>query len=168
MPKIERIKKRHLLKKRAQREYMDRIEKELGAQPASLDPKVKLEEGILDTGDHIILYEGEIIFFEEEDRLLPTLHAILRGVILIPTVTVDMGAVRFVVNGADIMRPGITKVSDGIKQGSVVAIIDERHGKPLAVGVSKLSTEEMRAATEGKVIMSKHHVNDALWDFGKI
>ena len=168
MPKIERIKKRHLLKKRAQREYMDRIEKELGAQPASLDPKVKLEEGILDTGDHIILYEGEIIFFEEEDRLLPTLHAILRGVILIPTVTVDMGAVRFVVNGADIMRPGITKVSEGIKQGSVVAIIDERHGKPLAVGVSKLSTEELRTATEGKVIMSMHHVNDALWDFGKI
>lgn len=167
MPKIERIKKRHLLKKRAQREYMDRIEKELGAQPASLDPRVKLEEGILDTGDHIILYEGEIIFFEEDGRLLPTLHALLRGVIVVPTVTVDMGAVRFVVNGADIMRPGITKIEDGIAAGSVVAIVDERHGKPLAVGISKMSTEELRAASEGKVIMSKHHVNDPLWDFGK-
>lgn len=167
MPKIERIKKRHLLKKRAQKEYTDRIEKELGAQPASLDPRVKLEEGILDTGDHIILYEGEIIFFEEDGKLLPTLHALLRGVITVPTVTVDMGAVRFVVNGADIMRPGITKIEDGIAAGSVVAIVDERHGKPLAVGISKMSTEELRAASEGKVIMSKHHVNDALWDFGK-
>jgi len=146
---------------------MNRIEKELGAQPASLDPKVKLEEGILDTGDHIILYEGDIIFFEEEGKLLPTLHALLRGVITIPRVTVDMGAVRFVVNGADIMRPGITKIEDGIAAGSVVAIIDERHGKPLAVGISKMSTDELRAASEGKVIMSKHHVNDALWDFGK-
>lgn len=146
---------------------MDRIEKELGAQPASLDPKVKLEEGILDTGEHIILYEGEIIFFEDDGKLLPTLHALLHGVISIPTVTVDMGAVRFVVNGADIMRPGITKVADGIAPGSIVAIVDERHGKPLAVGVSKMSTEELRAASEGKVIMSKHHVNDALWNFGK-
>jgi PUA-domain protein len=167
MPKIERIKKRHLLKKRDQKEYMDRIENELGAHPTRLDSKVKLEEGILDTGERIILYEGEIIFFEDDGKLLPTLHALLRGVISIPTVTVDMGAVRFVINGADIMRPGITKIAEGIASGSVVAIVDERHGKPLAVGVSKMSTEELRAAAEGKVIMSKHHVNDALWNFGK-
>lgn len=167
MPKIERIKKRHLLKKKAQKRYMDQIEKDLGTKPKVLDEGARLEEGVLDTGQHILLNEGYILFFEEDGKLLPTLHAILDGFITLPTVTVDMGAVRFVVNGADIMRPGVTKVDDGVVEGSVVAVVDERHGKPLAVGVSKMSAEDLRAATSGKVVMSKHHVNDDLWDFGK-
>ncbi|MHA2379503.1 MAG: RNA-binding protein [Candidatus Thorarchaeota archaeon] len=167
MPKIDRIKRRHLLKKRAQKEYMDRIERDLGTRAAGFDPKARLEEGVLDEGTHILLYEGEILFFEEEGRLIPTLHALLDGILTVPTVTVDMGAVRFVANGADIMRPGVTKVDDGIVEGSVVAVVDERHGKPLAVGVSLMSSEDILAATHGKVILSRHHVNDAMWDFGK-
>lgn len=146
---------------------MDRIERDLGTKAAGFDAKERLEEGVLDEGTHILLYEGEILFFEEDGRLIPTLHALLNGILSIPTVTVDMGAVRFVVNGADIMRPGVTKVDDGIAQGSVVAVVDERHGKPLAVGVSLMSSEDILAATSGKVILSKHHVNDAMWDFGK-
>ncbi len=146
---------------------MERIERDLGAQAVGFDAKARLEEGVLDDGTLILLHEGRILFFEEEGKLIPTLHSLLDNIVTVPTVTVDMGAVRFVVNGADIMRPGVTKIQDGIAQGSVVAIIDERHGKPLAVGISKMSSEEIRAATSGKVIMSKHHVNDALWDFGK-
>jgi len=129
MPKIDRIKRRHLLKKRAQKEYMDRIERDLGTKATGLDTKEKLEEGVLDEGTHILLYEGEILFFEEDGRLIPTLHA--------------------------------------LAPGSVVAVVDERHGKPLAVGVSLMSSEDILAATHGKMILSKHHVNDALWDFGK-
>jgi predicted RNA-binding protein (TIGR00451 family) len=49
----------------------------------------------------------------------------------------------------------------------VVAIVDERHGKPLAVGIALLSTAELRAADSGKVVRSVHHVNDQLWDFTK-
>ncbi len=146
---------------------MDRIERNLGARAVGFDAKTRLEEGVLDDGTHILLHEGRILFFEEEGKLIPTLHSLLDNIVTVPTVTVDMGAVRFVVNGADIMRPGVTKIDDGIAPGSVVAIVDERHGKPLAVGISKMSSEEIWAATSGKVIMTKHHVNDALWDFGK-
>jgi len=106
MPKIDRIKRRHLLKKRAQKEYMDRIERDLGTKATGLDTKEKLEEGVLDEGTHILLYEGEILFFEEDGRLIPTLHALLKGILSVPTVTVDMGAVRFVVNRSftDVLR----------------------------------------------------------------
>jgi len=167
MPKIERIKKRHLLKKREQREEIERIQNDLGSS-VGLDSKTKLEGGILDDGSRILLMDGELIFFEHEGRNYPTLRAILDGIISIPTVTVDMGAVRFVVNGADIMRPGITKVDESVKANDIVAVVDERHGKPLAVGVSKLSASDLMAATSGKVVKSIHHVNDDLWDFGKI
>ena len=139
----------------------------MGTKASGFDAKERLEEGVLDEGTHILLYEGEILFFESDGRLIPTLHALLKGILSVPTVTVDMGAVRFVVNGADIMRPGVTKVDDGIAEGSVVAVVYERHGKPLAVGVSLMSSEDILAATHGKVILSKHHVNDAMWDFGK-
>ena len=114
-----------------------------------------------------MLLDGEIIFFEQSGRKFPTLRALLRGIIHVPQVTVDMGAVRYVVNGADIMRPGITQIDDDVSENGIVAIVDERHGKPLAVGISKLSATELREASSGKVIISVHHVNDPLWEFGK-
>ena len=168
MPKIERIKKRHLLKKREQRDEIAKIEKELGSSINGLDAKSHLEEGLLDDGSRILLLDGEIIFFQHEGRMFPALRALLNGLIDVPRITVDMGAVRFVVNGADIMRPGITAVDDRVKKDGIVVIVDETHGKPLAVGVSKMSAEELRAATSGKVIKSIHHINDDLWVFGKV
>jgi PUA domain protein len=168
MPTIERIKKRHLLKKKEQRHETERIEKDLGSSVMGLDGKTQIEGGILDDGSRVLLLNGEIVFFEHEGRMFPTLRALLSEMIEIPTVTVDMGAVKFVVNGADIMRPGITKVDDGIRENGIVAIVDERHGKPLAVGVSRMSSDDLRAASSGKVVLSIHHVNDALWDFGKL
>ncbi len=166
MPTIDRIKKRHLMKKREQRDEIDRIEKDLGTS-LGLDDKSQFESGILDDGSLILLLDGEIIFFEHEGRQFPTLRAILNGIIKIPQITVDMGAVKFVVNGADIMRPGITQIDDDVTENGIVAIVDERHGKPLAIGVSKLSAEDLRSASSGKVVKSIHHVNDPLWEFGK-
>jgi PUA-domain protein len=167
MPKIERIKKRHLLKKREQRDEITRIEKEIGSPIERLDAKTQLEGGLLDDGSRILLLDGEIIFFEHEGRMFPALRALLDGLIDVPKVTVDMGAVRFVVNGADIMRPGITEIDNRVKENGIVVIVDENHGKPLAVGVSKMSAEPLRAASHGKVIRSIHHINDDLWIFGK-
>ncbi|MHA1948912.1 MAG: DUF1947 domain-containing protein [Candidatus Thorarchaeota archaeon] len=167
MPKIERIKKRHLLKKREQKDEITRIEKEIGAPIERLDVKTQLEGGVLDDGSRILLLDGEIIFFEHEGRMFPALRALLDGLIDVPKITVDMGAVRFVVNGADIMRPGITLIDDRIKENGIVVIVDENHSKPLAVGVSKMAADDLRAASGGKVIKSIHHINDDLWVFGK-
>lgn len=167
MPKIERIKRRHRLKKREQREILDLIESELGSPIRDMDSSSRFELGILDEGTRILIMDGKIIFFEENERFYPTLHALLDGSVSIPKISVDMGAVKFVVNGADIMRPGITHIEDGIEENTIVAIVDETHGKPLAVGVSKMSSEDMRVATKGKVVMSIHHINDDLWNFSK-
>ncbi|TXT56519.1 MAG: hypothetical protein BAJATHORv1_20108 [Candidatus Thorarchaeota archaeon] len=166
MPKIERIKKRHLLKKRDQRDLLEYIENTL-ATSVNLDSKARFEEGVIDDGSKIIILNDEIVFIEIEERLFPTLRALLQGIIDIPSVTVDMGAVKFVANGADIMRPGITEVDEGIEKDTIVSVIDERHGKPLAIGVSTLGTEELRAAESGKVIISKHYIGDDLWEYGK-
>ena len=167
MPKIERFKTRHLLRKREQKEELDRIERQLGAKVTGLGPDTQFEEGITDDGSRMLLLGGTIVFFELEGKLFPTLRALLDGIVSIPKVVVDMGAVKYVTNGADIMRPGIRSVDEGIMEGSVVAVVDERHGKPLAIGVSTMSSDGLRAATGGKVVISKHHIGDDLWEFGK-
>jgi PUA-domain protein len=166
MPKIEKIKKRHLLKKREQKIQLDRIENDLGSVIA-IDAKTQLESGTLDDGSSVLLLNGEVVFFESGGRLIPTLKALLGRIVSIPRITVDMGAVKYVVNGADIMRPGITQVDDDVRQNGIVAIVDERHGKPLAVGISSMDAVDLRAATSGKVVKSIHHINDRLWDFSK-
>ena len=62
----------------------------------------------------------------------------------------------------------VSQVDDRVKENGIVVVVDENHGKALAVGVSKLSAKALRSATGGKVIKSIHHINDDLWVFGKI
>ncbi|MBI4453080.1 hypothetical protein HY636_00380 [Candidatus Woesearchaeota archaeon] len=79
------------------------------------------------------------------------------------TITVDKGAVKFVVNGADIMRPGITKIDEGIQKGEVVIILEETHQKPISICVSEASSEELKAMTQGRVLTNIHFVGDSVW-----
>ncbi len=166
MPRIERIKKRHLMKERDQGQMVASFESELGTE-ITLPEGSRLEEAITDDGSRVILYEGEILFFESEGKMIPSLRALLDDFVSLPEVTVDMGAIRFVANGADIMRPGITAVDDEVQKGALVSIVDERHSKPLAVGIATMDADEIRSSKKGKAILSKHHVGDELWEFGK-
>ena len=100
-----------------------------------------------------------------DDKPFPTLKAALANQIEAKTVTVDMGAIRFVSNGADIMSPGIVATSKGVEAGDIVLIIDETHGKPLAIGVSLITGEEMVANDSGKAVETKHYVGDDIWNF---
>ena len=78
-------------------------------------------------------------------------------------IIVDKGAVKFVVNGADIMRPGITKIDEGIQKGEIVVILEETHKKPISICVSEASSEELKAMTHGKALKNIHFVGDSVW-----
>jgi PUA domain protein len=79
-------------------------------------------------------------------------------------VTVDAGAISFVSNGADVMRPGIVEADDAISEGDLVAIAEESHGKVLAIGRALVDGDDM-VGDEGKVVESIHHVGDDLYEF---
>jgi PUA domain protein len=79
-------------------------------------------------------------------------------------VTVDAGAISFVSDGADIMRPGITEADADISEGDLVAINEETHGKFLAVGRAMTDGDDM-VGDSGKVVKSVHHVGDDLFEF---
>jgi PUA domain protein len=79
-------------------------------------------------------------------------------------VTVDAGAVSFVSDGADVMRPGITEADDDIEDGDLVVVAEETHGKVLAVGRALTDGDDM-VGDSGKVVESLHHVGDDLYQF---
>jgi PUA domain protein len=78
-------------------------------------------------------------------------------------VTVDMGAVPHVANGADVMAPGITEADPAIRAGDLVWVRDERNRRPLAVGRALVDGPAMPRGKKGKAVETLHHVGDALW-----
>ncbi len=99
--------------------------------------------------------------------IVPILKNIIENKILydkIKKVTVDMGAVKFVVSGADVMRPGIVSFDEEIMKDKIVLVVDVTHKKPLAVGKMMFSGDEAKAMASGKVVKNLHYVGDKVWN----
>lgn len=154
-----KIRKRYHLKKKMLKE----VKIMLGEYSNILNPKSKVE--IIETDmDDIILIDGNPMIMMIDGEPFPTLKGALTLDIKSKYVVVDMGAVKFVVKGADIMSPGITDADPNIKEGDLVIIIEETHGKPLAIGRSIISGPEMVVNSTGKAVKNIHHVGDEIWD----
>ena len=83
-----------------------------------------------------------------------------------PTVTVDMGAVKFMCKGANLMRPGIKKFTE-FEKNKIVCIVEESQHKFLAVGKSLISSSELETMEKGEVIKNMHYISDRFWEIGK-
>ena len=109
----------------------------------------------------VYFLDDRIEFVEDENGLYPYLGGSYLG--FLPRVVVDMGAIRFVCNGADIMAPGIVEV-DEFDAGSLVVVRDVTHGKALVVGKANKSSLEIMSDKRGKVVENLHFVGDKLWE----
>jgi len=83
-----------------------------------------------------------------------------------PNVTVDMGAVKFMCKGANLMRPGIKKFTE-FEKDNLVCIIEESQHKFLAVGKAMVSSSELENMEKGEVIKNMHYISDKFWETGK-
>ena len=115
----------------------------------------------------IFLANGKPTLFKVDHEIYPTLMA-AEIVAKLPKAVVDMGAVRFVCNGADVMAPGVVRYEGDFAVGDVVVVVDVTHGKPLALGEAIRSSEEARAKKQGPIVKTKHYVSDKVWDFVKV
>lgn len=129
----------------------------------SFDKKATLEEGF-DTY-RIVMKEGTPVFFYIDDIPIPTLKKCIEECLL-KKVVVDMGAVKFVTSGADIMRPGIVDVDEEIQERDIVAVVDQNNEKPLAIARAIFSGKEIKEMEKGKVLENIHYVGDKIWNLG--
>ncbi len=113
-------------------------------------------ELVTGNGIKILKFNGEFIPFLSETKTLEKF----------PYVMVDMGAVKFMCNGANVMRPGIKKYSE-FKKDDLVCIIEESRKKFLAVGKAKTDSNELQNMDKGEVIRNIHYISDKFWEVGK-
>ena len=109
-----------------------------------------------------VVKDDVVCFFYLDGKLVPALKLLLQRQFL-KQVVVDMGAVKFVSAGADVMRPGIIELDKSIKKDEFVLVVDQVHKKPLAVAKALFSGEEISALKQGKVLKALHWVGDSIW-----
>ena len=115
-------------------------------------------------GPHLMLYcrqslegtsDNEPIFFQSRDGpVLPTLRLVHQYPDLnFTSVTVDKGAIPFILGGANIMCPGLTNPGgylpedndgeNGLEKGDGVIVYAEGKEHAIAVGIMKLSSSQV-------------------------
>jgi len=155
------VSSRHHLRSDDARELNDTLRTDLGVTIEAdsyelVEFKDADVEVVLVDGDPLAAYFGDEPFLTVRGANAhpPTGHV----------VTVDAGAVSFVSDGADVMRPGITEADEDVEAGDLVVIVEETHGKALAIGRALVDGDEM-TGDAGKVVESVHHVGDELYGF---
>lgn len=115
-------------------------------------------------GQGMIYKSGEKFLIITESNKKTILKIIPHLKTLIDTelksVYVDLGAVPFIIKGANIMRPGIQKIDTGILKGEVILVKDEEHKKSLAIGEALFDSEEMQKQEKGISINILHYMGD--------
>ena len=125
--------------------------KNLKVHQISNDAQIIVGEGI-----KILKINDEYVPFLSETQMLEKF----------PYVMVDMGAVKFMCKGANVMRPGIKKYSE-FQKDSIVCVIEESHHKFLAIGKTLVSSQELENMEKGEVIKNLHYISDKFWEIGK-
>lgn len=114
----------------------------------------------------LVIHEGIVVCFKRGKEYVPTLWLLHQYPHILPKYQVDKGAIRFVLSGANIMCPGLTSPGakmDDVEAASVVAIHAEGKEHAIAIGLTTMSTKEIREVNKDIGVNNLHYVGDDLW-----
>ena len=161
---FELPKKRHryFLKAKEAKHLLSDISETFGAEIEHiLASKTRVEVNETETAE-IFIFDGTPLLARIDGILFPTL-TFEEFFPLMSRLVVDMGAIPYVCKGADVMAPGVVSINGEFKESDILLITDERHGKPLAIGLALFSSEDMKSVNRGKTVKTIHYVGDKLW-----
>lgn len=124
----------------------------------------RLEEARNDKGK-VLLKNNRIWFFSLNDMFIPSIYCLRESSLKLQKVTVDVGAIRFITNGADVMAPGVVFFDASIKKDTIVAIHEEKAESIIAVGISLINTQDFEKTKKGKIVKILHYLKDDIWNF---
>ncbi|MDH5483293.1 MAG: DUF1947 domain-containing protein [Candidatus Bathyarchaeota archaeon] len=161
--------------KKYRRHFLKAKDAKIILNKASKRSKIELEKIFItksgmelietDIGE-IFLLNGKPLLVEIGENIFPTL-LFREFLALVPKVVVDMGAVPHVCNGADVMAPGIIRFEGEFGKGDLVSVVDEKYGKPIAIGETVHDADAAKKITQGIVVKNIHFVGDDVWNFIK-
>ncbi len=164
-----KIKQRHFIRKSELKPLKDEILKlyDQNFVDQVFPKKCNVEVIQTEAGDTLYAINNVLKLYKSKHGYIPVLTILLKNQVNLKTIVVDFGAVRYVANGADVMRPGITKIDPSIRKGDIVKVIEETQNRALAVGKAMFDASEMEAKSSGKVIKNLHTIQDSIWEFEK-
>lgn len=109
----------------------------------------------------VLIVDKEILYIKHEGKIIPTLWN--EEIHKLPKITVDIGAIKPIASGADVLRPGIVEW-EKFEKGEPVVVVEERHKTPIAIGISLMDSDELERVGRGKVIKTIHHIGDEIWE----
>jgi PUA-domain protein len=158
--------RRHFLKTRQAESLLIKASEKLKVDLEQIF-KAKVSVELLETEfAEIMFLNGRPLLAKVGDNIFPTL-VFNELFAFAPKVVVDMGAVPHVCNGANVMAPGIRRFEGEFRKGDLVLVVDERHGKPIAVGEIIYDAGDAEKASQGVVAKNVHFVGDRVWNFIK-
>jgi predicted RNA-binding protein (TIGR00451 family) len=126
-------------------------------------PKIKnIKVFEIETNRSIVVIDYLIGVFINNEVILPFLGKteILEK---FSSITVDSGSIKFICNGAKILRPGIVKF-DKFAKNDIVVVKDEKFEKFLSVGLALEDSLVAEKLQKGYVIDNLHFVGDKFWN----
>ena len=155
-----KIKSRNILRKTDQKALVNDIVEAFGDASSFESRKLEYVES---DGQDFIFVDGEPLLFKIDGKIFPTVKGALKMNPMRRRVLVDPGAVRFIINGADTMSPGIVEADTAINVGDLVIIVEKAHGKAIGIGRALMPGKDM-VGGKGKAVKSIHYVGDELWN----
>ena len=148
---------------RSKRDTSDLLEVIHSKWPNHVVPKIKTFKAYEVEQGKFILESEDMLAVQVDQKIILPFLGLPRILEYFPAVYVDMGAVKFVCNGAKVMRPGITKFDHFTKE-DIVIVKDQIHAKPLSVGIAMEDSDAAITKTKGYVIDNLHYVSDKFWE----
>jgi PUA domain protein len=131
-------------------------------------PKKAMVVGKCSENVQLIIVNNEIVFYNQNNGpFYPTLKLLHKYPTMMNRMQVDKGAIRFVLAGANIMCPGFTSPGGSlptpIEAEQPVAIYAEGKEHAMAIGLTKMSTADIKSVNKGIAVEAVHYLMDGLW-----
>jgi malignant T-cell-amplified sequence len=154
--------KRHFASKHDSRAYVERIQQSSGLTlDVSKSAQVEMIEP--DEGIRFLVVDGKYTFVELGESILPFVGS-KAAIAMLPSVYIDEGAVKYILKGADVMRPGISKFDEWGDAEKLVVIRDQGKERGLAVGRSVVPSAGMAAMSKGNCVKNLQYAGDRVWE----
>ncbi|KRX09126.1 PUA-like domain [Pseudocohnilembus persalinus] len=127
-----------------------------------------------ETRFEIFSVKEDILFFQKDhdEYILPTLKLVHRYPDLLPKMQIDKGGIKFILQGSNVMCPGLTsaggKIDEKAEVGHPVAIYAEGKQHAMGIGILIMSPEDIKNVNQGHCIQTYHVIGDGLWNFNDL
>ncbi|OAG31959.1 hypothetical protein NEDG_00434 [Nematocida displodere] len=112
------------------------------------------------------IFRNGIPIFLVEEKYVPTLKCVHIAPEIVKKVVVDVGAIKHLINGADVMAPGLlhtTSEYPSVTEGELVGIYGYGKDHALATGTVLMTQQQVEELRTGVAIKLGNHLGDSLY-----